>query len=86
MRSLKLFSGKKWRELRGAAGPLGAKTDEAHAARGGRFNEFEHGFIYWNPSLGAHAAYGDIGGKESATCVLCSRCSRTPPFAWHNLT
>ena len=52
--------------MRGAAGPLGAKTDEAHAARGGRFNEFEHGFIYWNPSLGAHAAYGDIGGKESA--------------------
>ena len=54
----------KWRELRGAAGPLGAaRTDEADAARGGRFNEFEHGFIYWHPSLGAHAVYGDIGVK-----------------------
>ena len=54
----------KWSELRGAAGPLGAaKTDEADAARGGRFNEFDHGFIYWHPSFGAHAVYGDIGVK-----------------------
>ena len=54
----------KWRQLRGAAGPLGdARTDEADAARGGRFNEFQHGFIYWHPSFGAHAVYGDIGVK-----------------------
>ncbi len=54
----------KWTELKGATGPLGAaKTDEADAARGGRFNEFEHGFIYWHPNLGAHAVYGDIGVK-----------------------
>lgn len=55
---------KKWRQLRGEAGPLGAsKTDEAEAARGGRFNEFRNGFIYWHPSFGAHAVYGDIGVK-----------------------
>jgi uncharacterized protein with LGFP repeats len=54
----------KWRQLKGEAGPLGAaKTGEAEAARGGRFNEFAHGFIYWHPSFGAHAVYGDIGVK-----------------------
>jgi len=54
----------KWKELRSEAGPLGAaKTDEADAERGGRFNEFAHGFIYWHPSFGAHAVYGDIGVK-----------------------
>jgi uncharacterized protein with LGFP repeats len=55
---------KKWKQLKGEAGPLGAvKTDEAAAARGGRFNEFKNGFIYWHPSFGAHAVYGDIGVK-----------------------
>lgn len=56
--------GDKWRQLGAASGPLGeARTDELDAARGGRFNEFQHGFIYWHPSLGAHAVYGAIGAK-----------------------
>jgi uncharacterized protein with LGFP repeats len=54
----------KWSQLKGETGPLGAaKTNEATAARGGRFNEFAHGFIYWHPKFGAHAVYGDIGVK-----------------------
>ncbi len=54
----------KWRQLNAESGPLGApKTDELDAARGGRYNEFQNGFIYWHPSFGAHAVYGDIGVK-----------------------
>lgn len=56
--------GDKWRQLGAQAGPLGApRTDERDAARGGRFNEFQNGFIYWHPNTGAHAAYGLIGQK-----------------------
>lgn len=56
--------GEKWRQLRGPNGPLGpARSDERDAARGGRFNEFQNGFIYWHPKLGAHAVYGLIGQK-----------------------
>ncbi len=56
----------KWRQLGGLTSPLGAPTtDERAAARGGRFNEFKNGFIYWNPSpsIGAHAVYGLIGQR-----------------------
>jgi uncharacterized protein with LGFP repeats len=54
----------KWRQLGSASGPLGApKSDESAAARGGRFNEFQYGFIYWHPNFGAHAVYGLIGEK-----------------------
>ena len=56
--------GEKWRQLGAQSGPLGApRTDELDAARGGRFNEFQHGFIYWHPRFGAHAVYGLIGEK-----------------------
>lgn len=56
--------GEKWNQLGGANGVLGAaRSDEADAARGGRFNAFQHGFIYWHPSTGAHAVYGAIGEK-----------------------
>jgi hypothetical protein len=58
--------GDKWRQLGGATGALGAaRTSEADAARGGRFNEFQHGFIYWHPSIGAYAVYGAVGQKWS---------------------
>lgn len=54
----------KWKELKAGSGPLGAPTtDEQDAARGGRFNEFRNGYIYWHPSIGAHAVYGLIGQK-----------------------
>ena len=54
----------KWASMGGANSPLGAaKTDEQSAARGGRFNEFQNGFIYWHPKFGAHAVYGLIGVK-----------------------
>jgi hypothetical protein len=58
----------KWRLLGAATGPLGAPTsDESDAARGGRFNTFQNGFIYWHRNLGeAHAVYGLIGQKWNA--------------------
>jgi uncharacterized protein with LGFP repeats len=56
--------GRKWAQLQGTAGPLGAaRSSEADAERGGRFNNFQHGFIYWHPRFGAHAVYGLIGEK-----------------------
>lgn len=67
--------GIKWQSLGGSAGPLGdARSDEADAARAGRFNEFQYGFIYWTPGHGAHAVYGLIGemwdsiGREKSKC------------------
>jgi uncharacterized protein with LGFP repeats len=56
----------KWRQLGAQSGALGEPvTDERDAARGGRFNEFRNGFIYWHPSssIGAHAVYGLIGQR-----------------------
>lgn len=65
----------KWQALGGPGGPLGdAVSDEADAAHGGRFNNFQYGFIYWIPRYGAHAVYGLIGemwnsmGRERGTC------------------
>ena len=65
----------KWRALGGPSGPLGdVLSDEADGARGGRFNNFRNGFIYWIRSHGAHATYGLIGerwnsmGRERGTC------------------
>lgn len=56
--------GDKWHQLGSAFGPLGApRSDEGDATRGGRFVEFQNGFIYWHPSIGAHAVYGLIGEK-----------------------
>ena len=59
--------GQKWTELQRERGPLGgARTDELDASRGGRYNEFQNGYIYWHPNLGAHAVYGLIGQKWNA--------------------
>ena len=59
--------GDKYGELRGPAGPLGqALSSEAPAEDGGRFNNFQNGFIYWHPRTGAHAIYGLIGEKWAA--------------------
>jgi uncharacterized protein with LGFP repeats len=58
--------GDKWASLGGAQGPLGAPlNDESPAANGGRFNAFQHGFIYWRPDIGAHAVIGAIADKWS---------------------
>lgn len=57
----------KWIQLGGATGPLGPPlSSEADAARGGRFNAFRNGYIYWHPSFSAHAVYGLIGQKWNA--------------------
>lgn len=54
----------KWIQLGGASGPLGSpRSDELPAARGGRHNDFQFGFIYWLPSIGANAVYGAIGER-----------------------
>ena len=55
---------RKWAALNGTAGPLGApRSSEADASGGGRFNNFQFGYIYWRRDLGAHAVYGLIGRK-----------------------
>ena len=47
--------GEKWRQLGGATGMMGKPLiDETDAANGGRFVEFEWGYIFWRPDLGAH--------------------------------
>lgn len=47
--------GEKWRQLGGATGMMGkALIDEADAANGGRYVEFEWGYIFWRGDLGAH--------------------------------
>src|SRR5712691_3610825 len=54
----------KWESLGGEHGPLGrVRTDERDAFGGGRYNEFENGYIYWSPQTGVHAVYGEIGKK-----------------------
>lgn len=54
----------KWETLGSDQSPLGMPTtNQSDASNGGKYNEFEHGFIYWKLSLGAHAVYGKIGGK-----------------------
>ncbi|MEG4169187.1 MULTISPECIES: hypothetical protein [unclassified Microcoleus] len=54
----------KWARLGGERSPLGnPTTDERPAAKGGRYNDFQHGFIYWRPNQGAYAVYGEIGKK-----------------------
>jgi uncharacterized protein with LGFP repeats len=58
---------RKWAETGGTGGPLGAaRSSEADADRGGRYNNFQHGFIYWHPAIGAHIVYGLIGQKWNA--------------------
>ena len=55
---------KKWNSMGRERGALGYPlSDELGAAGGGRFNEFEYGYIYWHPNTGAHAVYGDIAKK-----------------------
>jgi LGFP repeat len=57
--------GEKYATLRGIGSPLGQPTsDEANAPYGGRFNSFQHGFIYWHPEIvTAYAVWGAIGVK-----------------------
>lgn len=55
----------KYRALGGCASILGAPTtNEQPCPDGvGRYNHFEHGSIYWTPSLGAHEVHGLIHDK-----------------------
>jgi uncharacterized protein with LGFP repeats len=54
----------KWAQMGGSRSILGnPTTDELSAARGGRYNEFATGYIYWHPNFGAQAVYGQIGKK-----------------------
>lgn len=51
----------RWRALGGANGFLGQPlTDEQVSARGGAYNLFQGGAIYWTSSTGAHAVVGAI--------------------------
>ena len=54
----------KWAIIGGDRSVVGTPTsDELPAARGGRYNSFQNGFIYWHPNFGAHTIYGNIGVK-----------------------
>ncbi len=57
--------GEKWQRLGQERGPLGAaRSSEADAPHGGRFNEFAAGSIWWHPTIGeAYAVWGAIGVK-----------------------
>src|SRR5262249_60937045 len=57
--------GEKWQRLGRERGPLGAaRSNEADAPQGGRFNEFAYGSIWWHPTNGgAHAGLGQIGER-----------------------
>ncbi|WP_416067330.1 LGFP repeat-containing protein [Rhizobium sp. ZK1] len=56
--------GEKYNALGGPGGVMGqALSDEADAPYGGRFNNFQNGAIYWHPSIGAFAVWGDISTK-----------------------
>jgi uncharacterized protein with LGFP repeats len=56
--------GDKWTQLGREGGPLGAAvTSEADSPHGGRFNQFQHGYIYWHPHTGAFGVWGAIGVK-----------------------
>lgn len=52
----------KWGQLNWESGILGFPlTDETKTPDGiGRFNHFQHGSIYWKPSISAHEIYGLI--------------------------
>jgi hypothetical protein len=41
-------------------------SDETSGPGGGRFNNFQFGFISWTPQTGAHAVYGAIGQHWAA--------------------
>jgi hypothetical protein len=52
---------KKYGELGGESGFLGApKGEEGAAANGGRFREYAGGVIYWSPDTDAHEVHGAI--------------------------
>ena len=56
--------GDKYKALGGPGGVMGSPlSDEADAPYGGRFNNFRGGAIYWHPSIGAFAVWGDIFQK-----------------------
>jgi uncharacterized protein with LGFP repeats len=52
----------KWAQVGGHRGFIGyPTTDETGCPDGrGRFNQFEHGSIYWTPQTGAHEVHGAI--------------------------
>jgi uncharacterized protein with LGFP repeats len=54
----------KWSTMGGSRSAVGnPTTDEKAGAKGGRYNEFQNGYIYWHPNIGAKAVYGEIGKK-----------------------
>ena len=70
----------KWHEMGREASGIGYPvSDELPAANGGRFNNFQYGMIYWHPTHGAHAVYGEIGlrwialGRETGVCGYPTR-------------
>lgn len=53
--------GKKYGSIETAKAKLGFPTSDEIAIKGGAYQEFENGNIYWSPSTGAHIIYyGDI--------------------------
>ncbi len=56
--------GKKYASIGGPNSFLGPPiSSEAPAPKGGRYNNFRNGSIYWHPKTGAHVIFGAIRGK-----------------------
>jgi aldose sugar dehydrogenase len=56
----------KWKDMGAERSELGYPLSDlipSSSGNGGYFNLFEHGAIYWTPSIGAHTIYGDIYNK-----------------------
>ena len=59
--------GDKYRQLGGERGMMGPPlSDEMPAARGGRFNQFQWGYIFWRGDLGAHNVLYPLDRKWNA--------------------
>jgi hypothetical protein len=58
----------KYEHLAGTGGILGFPTTDQTATRdgNGQFNHFQHGSIYWHPSVGAFEVHGPIRDKWAA--------------------
>ena len=53
----------KWVTLGGEAGRMGYPITDEKPAKGGAYQSFQRGKIYWSAATGAHLVWGGIAGK-----------------------
>jgi uncharacterized protein with LGFP repeats len=58
------FIDEKYQTLGGPAGVMGAPLGNLQAANyGGLYRQYQRGYIFWHPKMGAHMAHGEIAEK-----------------------